>query len=296
MIALMNKNLAVHGALFIVGLIYGANYNIAKVVMPEYIEPFGLILIRITSTVAILWIIQLLWIREIMHRQDLLRFFLCALFGVAINQLAFFKGLSITSSVSASIIMTVNPIMVLIFSHFLIKERITWIKTVGICLGASGVILMVTKSGIDFSQTGFLGNSLILLNATSYAFYLVLVKPLMAKYHPVSVVTWIFTIGMVLVLPFGFNQAVAVDWQTMPSTVFLSVLYIIVFTSLIAYLLNVWALKRVNASLVGYYIYLQPLCATFVAIFIFGQKFHWQDGLYAMLIFGGVYLVSVRKS
>lgn len=291
----MKKTVLVHGALFLVGIIYGLNYNIAKMVMPDYIEPFGLILIRISATVVLLWIIQLFWVKEFMHLSDLKWFILCAVFGVAINQLAFFKGLSITSPVSASIIMTINPIMVLIFSHFLIKERITWVKAVGIALGAAGTIMMVTKNGIHFNKDGFLGDSLILVNATSYALYLVLVKPMMAKYNPISVVTWIFTIGLFLVLPFGFSEAYKVNWSSMPVNVYLSLIYIILFTSLVAYLLNVWALKRVNASLVGYYIYLQPLCATLAAIFVFGESFHWHDMLYASLIFGGVYLVSMKS-
>lgn len=291
----MGQGFKVHSGLLLVGLIYGANYSIAKIVMPEYIEPFGLILIRIILSLAVLWTIHIVWIKEKMARTDLKRFILCAVFGVAINQLCFFKGLSITSPISASIIMTINPVMVLVFSALILKERITLLKMLGILLGCAGAVLIIGRSGFDFSTDHFLGDMLVFVNATSYALYLVIVKPLMQKYHPVSVITWTFSIGLFLVLPFGWQQAAIVTWSEIPLKVFASIIYIVLGTSVIAYIINVWALKKVNPSLVGYYIYLQPLSASFIAILFFGHAFGLSEVAYALLIFVGVYLVSFKR-
>jgi drug/metabolite transporter (DMT)-like permease len=293
--ASMSESFKIHGGLLTVGLIYGANYSIAKIVMPEYVDAFGLILVRVFVSIILLWIIQRVWVKEWMHLTDLKRFFLCAIFGVATNQLAFFKGLSMTSPISASIIMTINPVMVLIFSWLILKERVTALKVLGILLGATGAALMISRNGIDFNENNFVGDLLILINATSYALYLVLVKPLMQKYHPISVITWTFTIGLFLVLPFGWQQAIDVRWARLPTEVYVSLAYIILATSVIAYVINVWALRRVNPSLVGYYIYLQPLFATLIAVVFFDLIFGWHEMIYAVLIFAGVYLVSVRK-
>ena len=118
-------------ALFGANLIYGASYTVAKEAMPEYILPFAFILIRVTSSVLLFWLIWTSLIRERIARADLLRLAACGLFGVAINQMLFFKGLSITTPINAAIIMTSNPVVVMLFSLWILKEAITMKKTFG---------------------------------------------------------------------------------------------------------------------------------------------------------------------
>lgn len=105
--------LIAHAALLTVALIYGANYLIAKGLMPALIGPSGFIVLRATGAAALFWVVYAFRFERI-RRDDLLRLALCGLFGVASNQLMFFNGLSLTSPVNASIIMTSNPILVLV--------------------------------------------------------------------------------------------------------------------------------------------------------------------------------------
>lgn len=293
----MPSKFKIHSALLIVGLIYGANYSIAKVVMPLYIGPFGIIFIRVIIGTLLYWGIDLLAGPEkIKYRRDYLQFAVLAIFGVAINQLMFFKGLSMTAPISASVIMTSSPITVLIVSYFLLKEKITVNKLIGIALGAAGAVLLIGIDGFKLDNDTFVGNLFILINAVSFSIYLVMVKPMMYKYRAITVIKWVFLFGMFMVLPFGLEEFLLVDWSNLPNKAWLSLGYIIIGTTFIAYLLNTWALRFVNPSLVGYYIYLQPVFSTLVAVSFRGDKLTITEAAYSMLIFIGVYLVSAKKS
>ncbi|HIA36518.1 MAG TPA: EamA/RhaT family transporter [Flavobacteriales bacterium] len=289
----MNKKLYAHFFLVVANLIYGASYTIAKEAMPEYVQPFGFILIRVIGAVLLFWTLRLFVSYEKVDNKDYLKLAICGLFGVAINQMLFFKGLSMTTPINAAIIMTCNPVMVLLFSALLIKESITIKKSIGIVLGISGAIILILGSvEASFSQNSFNGDLFVYINATSYALYLVLVKPLMKKYQPITIITWIFTFGLFYVFPFGIQEMLNVEWYNLPLTIWGAILFIVVLTTCVAYLINVSALKHLSPTTVSYYIYLQPLFAAIVAIG-FGKDYLNLNKLSAAaLIFAGVYLVS----
>jgi drug/metabolite transporter (DMT)-like permease len=201
-----------------------------------------------------------------------------------------------TAPISASVIMTSSPITVLIVSYFLLKEKITVNKLIGIALGAAGAVLLIGIDGFKLDNDTFVGNLFILINAVSFSIYLVMVKPMMYRYKAITVIKWVFLFGMFMVLPFGLGEFLLVDWSSLPNEAWLSLGYIIIGTTFIAYLLNTWALRFVNPSLVGYYIYLQPVFSTLVAVSFRGDKLTITEAIYSMLIFIGVYLVSVKKT
>jgi drug/metabolite transporter (DMT)-like permease len=292
----MNKTWQIHGALALVGLIYGANYVIAKGVMPNYMSPNAFILLRATVATVLFWIYHAFTSSEkVERRKDYWLFAKCAVFGVMGNQLIFFNGLSLTSPVNASIIMTANPIIVLMISFWLLNENITWRKITGILIGACGVILLVLNKEVSLENDAFLGDIFIFLNATFYGIYLVMVKPLMQRYQPITVVKWVFLFGTMMIVPFGIVPIFDVDFQSFPSEIWGSIVYVILGTTFLAYLLNAMALKHVNSTIVGYYIYLQPVFATFITILIGTEVFRWEKTLFALMIFFGVYLVSQQK-
>jgi drug/metabolite transporter (DMT)-like permease len=294
-IVLTVPKIKVHSALFLVAVIYGANYSIAKIALPEYLQPFGFILLRILTATLLFWLFSLTKEREkIKGRADFILLIVCAIFGVGINMLAFFYGLSMTNPINASVIMTVSPIMVLLTAYVLGRERLTPLKIIGVLVGALGAFLLVTKDGVSLSQGTFMGDLFILVNGSSYAIYLVLVKPLMAKYKPITVIKWIFLFGSIFTIPFGFSELAAVDWTVIPMDGWLSIGYVLFFATFVVYLLNIWSLKFVNSSVVGIYIYLQPIVSTLVAVSFRGDQLDLLTVLYSLLIMVGVYLVSKR--
>ncbi len=301
----MPRRIAAHIALFFVNFIYGVNYVVAKGLMPDVIGPSGFILLRVVGAGGLFWILRALR-PERVAKTDLLRLLLCAVFGVALNQLMFFNGLMRTTPINASIIMVATPILVLVMSGLLLGERITWTKTFGVALGAAGALALIflKPQGASNGATA-LGDLFILINASSYAIYLVIVKPLMRKYSAVTVMAWSFLFGIALVSPFGWNELCAVEWSVLTTPVWWAMAFVVVMVTFIAYLLNTWALGRVNATVVGTYIYMQPALATaFTWVFMrlgpdrlgipgtYSSALGWPQLLCAAAIFTGVHLVS----
>lgn len=298
----MSSLLRAHLALLLVNLIYGANYLIAKGLMPDLIQPSGFILLRVLGATTMFWAVRVFYKHQPIAAADFIRLALCGLFGVAGNQLFFFNGLNLTSPINAAIIMTANPILVLIMASLLIGERISKVRVLGIAFGAAGAIWLILLSADGSKLSGhWLGDVMILINAASYAVYLVLVKPLMQKYSPITVISWVFLIGSVFVLPFGWNQFWDIEWSRFSAGNLTSAAFVVIGTTFFAYLLNIFAIRIVSPSVVSSYIYLQPLVAS-----LFAGLFAWlgwtaidyTGGITiakvtsAVLIFAGVYLVS----
>lgn len=287
----------VHAALLLVALIYGFNYSIAKLVISHYLEPSSVILLRVAAVSLLLGLWHIgrgtpLSI-EPAHR---LRLVVCALLGVVLNQLLFFEGLARTTATNASVIMTMSPIFVLLFSLLMGLEKPTFRRMTGIFLGGLGGYVLITQGQWALQQANVWGDLMVLGNALSYSAYLVLVKPLMRRYHPLVVMFYLFTIGIIGVFPFGYKGLYAAEWQQLPWFVFASVAYVVLATTLTAYSLNAWALQYTHASVVGFYIYFQPLVAATLDLWQGKASLTVYTVVAALLIFTGVFLVSIQKS
>jgi drug/metabolite transporter (DMT)-like permease len=290
----MNKQLLAHLALIGAQLLYGANYTIAKEVMPEFIKPMGFVLVRCLGAISLFWITGL-FVKEKIDPKDLPKLALCALFGIAINQLFFFKGLSLTHPINAAVLMISTPILVLIMAAFIIKEKITGTKALGIAVGMLGTFLILTMGKkLSFSSDTFLGDILVFVNASSYGVYLVLISPIMRKYNPVTVIKWVFLFGLFMVLPFGYSEFTQIEWNSFPPHVVWSTAFVVIGLSYFAYLFNITALKYVSPSVVSTYIYLQPIVASAFAISLGKDHLDWIKVVSAILICTGVYLVSKK--
>ncbi len=290
-------------ALLAVALIYGANFIIAKSVMPDPIAPTSFIALRVMGAAALFWLVALRRI-VIPQRADWWRFLLCAITGVATNQLLFFNGLALTSPVNASIIMTSNPILVMVMSAVFLKQSITLTKAVGVALGAVGASMLLWSSNGDVNgNSSLLGDVFILLNSISYAIYLVMVKPLMQKYHPLDIVAWTFLIAIALVFPFGGMGLKSVAWSALSHWQWFCVAFVIVCTTFLTYLFNILAIHRLSPTIASSYIYLQPVFAGIFALLLatvverdYTRDISWFKIGCALMIVVGVWLVSRRPS
>jgi len=291
----LNHNLKSHLALLGANTIYGLNYVIAKGIMPDYMMPKAIIFIRVSVTVIVFGILHLILPSEKVEKRDLFKLALCAVFGVAINQILFFEGLNLSTPINASIIITVIPVLILIFSHYILKEKITSIKVFGIILGAAGALMVILSAGKgDFKSATMLGNFLIFINALSWALYLVLIKPLMEKYDSLTVMKWVFFFGLFIIFPFTFTSFTATSFITIPFKIWMSISFVVFGATIIAYFLNNYSLKTVSPSVNGIYIYLQPLIASIVAILFGKDQLTVVKTIAALLIMAGVYFVTRR--
>ncbi|MGI8892600.1 MAG: DMT family transporter [Bacteroidia bacterium] len=289
----MSRLLKAHLALLVANLVYGANYTIAKEVMPEYIQPSGFILLRVLVALILFFVVHKFWVKERVEKKHLPLLFFCGITGVTVNQLLFFEGLALTTPINAALIMTTNPILVLIMAAIIIKEKITTLKVAGVIAGITGaIILILYRNNFETASGSVLGDVFIFFNAMSYGIYLVIVKPLMNKYNPITVMMWVFLFGSLFVIPFGYSELKAVLWSEFSGYIWMAVIYVVIATTFIAYLLNTIALRSLSPSIVSIYIYLQPLFATFVAMISGRDKFGTIHFISAALIFAGVFLVS----
>jgi drug/metabolite transporter (DMT)-like permease len=292
----MSTKVKVHLALWIVTIIYGATFSIAKQVMPLYIKPFAFILLRVSVASVLIFLFHKLFIKErVKDKTDLLKLVVCAVFGVAANMLLFFKGLSITTPINGSVLMMNTPIFVIIISVWWNKEKITFRKYLGVLLASLGAIMLVGGRKFQFNSDQALGDIMVAANAIIYAFYLVYAKQLIHKYHPLTVTLYSFLFGTFLVLPFGFNEFTQIEWSTFTNKIWIFVGFITIGSTFLTYVLNAYALRHASSSLVGTYIYLQPVCATIIAIIFATDKLSLEKLLFMVIIFAGVYLASFKK-
>lgn len=279
-----------------VSIIYGVTFTIAKDVMPEFIEPFGFIVLRVGGSMILFWLVTFWTPREKIALGDFPRILAAALFGVALNMLTFFKGLSYTSPIMGAVLMVTTPMLVLILSAILIRERMKKRKILGIFLGLLGTVVLILygKSAINAPNATW-GNFLVFVNAASYALYLIIVKKLMDKYNAFTFVKWIYTFGFLMVLPFGWSEFETISWEVFPVDIWWKVVFVVVFSTFLTYLLNLVSMRELKPTTVAVFIYLQPLFATLFAISLGKDDLGWVKIGAAVLIFTGVYLVTQQK-
>ncbi len=285
-----------HLALITANTIYGVNYSIAKAVMPDQIKPLALVAVRSVGAAALFWITSLFIPREKVDRKDLIYLFLCSFFGVVINQVLFLVGLNYTSPVNSSIIISTNPIFAFIFAAVILKENITFLKGIGLSIGLSGVLILILQNGTpDISSRTFLGDLYTLINTISWAFYTVIIKRMLEKYNPVTVMKWTFLFGMFTTIPIGYNQLNTTDWQAITVNGWLGIGFVIVGATYLGYLLISFGLKRLSPTIVSTYTYLNPVIAAWLASLLGQDHIDLTMIMSAVLIFTGVFVVSWQK-
>ena len=291
----MNRNTKAHLSVLGANFIFGTNYAVVKYITPAYIQPFALNVVRVLVSITLFWSLYLMKPSKAgIKKKDIGRFVICGLTGVAINQIFFIKGLSLTTSIHSALLSLGTPIFITIIAIWLLKEGLNAMKTAGLVCGIGGAVMLIMIK--DNSHTGsnmLLGDLLILINAISYAFYLVLVRPLMASYRPTHVMRWVFTVGALAILPFGWDQFIHKDWAAFHASHWVALSFVAVAATFLAYLLNVYGISIIGASATGAYIYTQPVFAAIVAIIFTGETFTLTKGIATLLIFAGVYLVNM---
>lgn len=292
----MRSNIRVHAALLTAAILHAINYTVAKSVMEETIGPFGLIVIRVAIALCLFWVASKAWNTEKIHKVDFPRIILCSFLGASTNILLFFKGLNWTSPANASLVMTMTPILVIIPAVFLKAEKLNLIKSIGLTLGLTGAIWLLSGQFGKLNFNGLYGDLMVFGNALFYAAYLVVMKPLLEKYHPLTLFKWLFLFGFIIVSPFGLDDIIHTTWTGVNLYEWLSIGFVAICATFLTYLLNAWALKKVNPSLVGIYIYIQPVIATAISIVLGHDTLDLQKIGVACFIFTGVFLVSRTKA
>ena len=294
---LMNNRILALLAAFSATTIYGLNHTIAKVVMPHFIGPFGFIMLRVVGAATLFWMLSLFTPNEKIERKDYFRIFFGALLGMCINMLMFFKGLQLSTPINSGVIVTLTPIIILILSAFFLIEKLTNIKFLGITLGFSGALLLIlhgNTSQVVNAPNVKLGNSMMLINSICYGSYLIIVKPLTKKYNIITLMKWMFLLGILMTSPVTYSEFSEVSWNTLPFEAIWRMGFVIVGTTFLTYLFNVYALKTLPATTIGAFTYLQPLITILYAVITGNDVLDGVKISACLLVFFGVYLVSKK--
>jgi len=283
---------------FLVALFYAYNFTAAKEVTPEHVGPFGLAWYRVVATCVIFWGISLFAkSKEKIPYQELPLIALAAFCGVGFNMVTFMWGLSLTSPISASVLMVSTPIIVLVLSALFLKERLHTLRIIGILIGFSGAALLTllsTGEGAE-AKDPFLGNILVLVNAISYGIYILIAKRLTAKYDVFTLMKWLYFFGVLIITPFGISQGLEFEFTTASTETLLNIGYVVIFATFGTYMLNIIAIRTLKPSVVAVFIYLQPLLATLIAVGLDKDVITWQKLVAGLLIFTGVFLTGIKR-
>jgi len=286
-----------HLALIGTNIFFAINFSAVKyLINNHFIQPFGLNFIRMFFTTLLLWMFYFLnpvkiTVRKIHYK----RFIICALLGIVINQLLFIKGLSMTFSIHASLLMLTTPIFITIIAAFILKEHLHKFKILGLLLGISGaLVLIMARKNTGNGSNVIWGDIFVIINAICYSCYFILVKPLMKRYSAMSVIRVLFTIGTFIALPICWSEFITIPWShyTVLSTSIL--LLIVVGGTFFAYTFNLYGIKHLGASVSGSYIYTQPFFATVIAMIFMNETLDIYKIIGGIFIFSGVYLVTKK--
>lgn len=279
----------------LVALFYAINFSSAKEVTPEHVGPFGLTWYRVIFTCAIFWIISLFaGPKEKVPFKELPLIALAAFCGVGFNMITFMWGLSLTTPITASVLMVTTPIIVALMSAIFLKERLHFWKVVGIGLGFSGATLLILLSSTPnlIATDPVTGNFLIFLNCVSYSFYILLAKKLTKKYNVFTLMKWLYLFGVLFITPFGIQQGLEFDVSEASTYVILNIVYVVLFATFGTYMLNIIAIRTLSPSVVAVFVYLQPLLAALIAVGLGTDQLTWTKAGVGFLIFLGVYLTG----
>jgi drug/metabolite transporter (DMT)-like permease len=294
----MNSKIKAHIAVLIANLIFGAGYAVIKTITPTYLAPYSLNVVRVVVSLILFWSLMLFKpSKASIDKKDITLFILCGITGVAINQIMFVKGLSLTSAIHSSLLSLATPIFITIIALWLIKEKFSINKFIGLALGIGGATLLVLVKDVQSSNSSsLLGDVFVLINAVSYAFYMVLVRPLMEKYNALHVLRWVFTFGAIFILPIALPDFITTDWSVFGTTQWIALAFVVLLVTFLSYLFTVYGLQELGPSVTGAYIYTQPVFATIIAMVFAGEHFTIIKALATILIFSGVYLVNRKKA
>lgn len=292
------QTIQAHWAVLLTNLLFGINFSVVKYISPSLVKPFGLNLIRVGVAVVLFWLLFAVKPTKAgIDKKDIGRFLLCAFTGVAVNQLMFIKGLTLTTPIHAALLILATPVFILLLGFALRSEKITLLKITGLLAGIGGAtILILSGEQSNIGSNMLLGDIYILINAVFYAFYYVLVKPLMQKYSPVHVVRWVFTIGLFMILPFCWSDFAAIEWSSFNTSHYAALAFVVIGATFLAYYFTVYGLQHLSASAVGAYIYLQPLFSALISTLYFHEALTLNKFIAAALIFAGVFFVNKKKT
>lgn len=287
-----------HLSIFAVNLIFGINTPITKSILNSSlnIDALALTYLRFIGATLVFWLVSILFKIPKANKKDIPFFILASLFGVVLNQTSFVFGLSKTSPVDASIVVSLTPIVTMIFSAIFIKEPITFKKVLGVLIGCSGALILILSNTSSGGNSNWIGNAICFVSCLSYGLYLTAFKPLIQRNHPITLMKWMFLFGTIISTPFTFSHLTSIEFNQINADITLRILFVILGATFVTYLLIPVGQTRIRPTTLSMYNYLQPIVTTVLSVFMGLGIFGLKQSIATALVFLGVYIVTQSKT
>ncbi len=288
-----------HLAMLGANVCWGLMSPVAKLVFASgVIAPIIMVDFRIAGAALLFWITSLFTPREHVPAMDKLRLFGAGMIGILLNQGCFIIGVSYTSPGEASLVTTTMPMWVMLLAWLFLKEPITLKKAGGIALGAGGALILVLggKGTISGGDNPALGDFIVLVAQLSYALYLTLYRNFIKKYSLVTLMKWMFLSASIVGLPATIGNIKSTEWSAITVNEWLGIAYVVVMATYVAYICIMIGQKNLRPTIVGMYNYVQPIVASIVGVILGMDHFTFPKVIAVVLIFSGVYLVTMSKA
>ena len=298
--AMENSNLRGHLALLTAYTIFGVNIVLNKDISNSgMVSPIALFTLRALGASALFWLISLFTPKEKVPAKDLARIALASLFGLFITQYTFLKGITMSTSIDASIIGTLGPIFTMFFAFIFVKEPITAKKAIGVGISFIGILFLILNSahghnGVETTKP--MGFVLMFLNSISFSLYLGAFRPLIQKYSVVTFMKWMFLFSLLLSAPFSVGDLIGTDYPAIRIPQILEIGFLVFFATFVAYFLVPIGQKCVRPTIVAMYTYLQPIMACLLSVIGGMDTMTWQKTAAIVMVFSGVAVVNKSRS
>lgn len=295
----MNKQSVVgHLACFLAYAIFGFNIIVCKdLTAGRLVSPLAIFTLRSVGAGALFWLISLFTPKEKVERKDYVRIFAASMLGFFVCQVTFLAGIPHITPMDCSVLSAISPIYTMIIAAIALKEPITWQKAGGVAISFAGIIYLIVSrsSAAGTAETSLFGILMLILNSLSFSLYLGIFKPLIGKYSVVTFMKWIFLFAFVVSAPFSAVEIVTLDFASIPAIQIAELAFLIFCATFITYFLIPVGQKRIRPTLVSMYSYVQPIIAIVISITVGMEMLTWQKVLAAVMVFGGVVVVSYSK-
>lgn len=289
-----------HLAMLGANVMWGLMSPVTKMVFSAgMVAPMVMVDFRVAGAAILFWVTSLFLPAEHVPAKDILRLFGAGMLGVLFNQGCFILGVSLTSPGEASLVTTTMPMWVMLLAWLILREPITLKKAGGIAAGATGAIILIFGSASGSRASGdnpALGDLIVLCAQLSYALYLTLYRNFIRKYSLVTLMKWMFLSAAVVALPGSVSLLADTDWAAISAVEWSGIGYVVVCGTYLAYICVMTGQKSLRPTLVGMYNYVQPIVATITGICLGLDQFTPVKGLAIVLIFSGVWLVTISKA
>jgi len=275
-------------------LFWGLSFVWSKIVF-KYYDPLTTIFLRlIFSTAFLLAYMGVFRLFEKIRKKDIKLFLLCSLFNPFLYFIGENYGLKLTTPTISAVVIATIPLFTPLAARFVVKERLTLLNYAGIIISFTGIVMMLAKPDMTLEADPS-GIFLLLLAVVSAVIYSVLIKKLVTRYRPITIITYQNVLGIVLFLPFFLIFGLENFLSTRPTPELVSSLLLLsVFASSLAFIFFTKGIRELGVSKANVFSNLIPVFTGIFSYILVSERFNTQKMIGMLIIMTGILVAQIK--